>query len=659
MVNGTKLEWALWAVAHTPFHVFQLVENGKDPITSCYDATRDVERITALWTANPNANIGYAYFLSGHAVVDLDRKDPEKDGVETWRKLIAEHGETRTLTYATVNNGFHLVYHDPDGYLQTKQQVWPGIDTRANGGYGVGLGSVIDGKTYTVADDSPIAALPEWCKSGRKTKAERQEMRRSNGGVAEDTPLAIEAGREAIRIELAQKGEPRILDGSDGRCWELCAWLLDYGLADATILDMLKEYWQPAFDLDWYALKLRNAHAHRENAVGCDRPISMAEKYQMLATPGLQQHIEAVKAEQKAKRRKKYPFRTPAEAATAPPLTYWDENKCLPRMEGGCAVVAYGPMSSHKTGVVLKFCLDAVFHKDAKVLYLAPEGAYGINTARLPDAVRDRNHQLTDLDGRWYTFSHAPGLMDDAEVDELIAACREEGFEPDVITIDTLTRAAKGFDISAPATGVGLIVGMERLAEAFNASVIAITHPGKDGSKGSIGSSLVESLAYAIWHIEAEEAGDRQWDVNLHVKKMKDGPQDFHLAFVSKAEEGHAPVVSGGNRVDKSVTAKRRGKPLDMQKWGPLRSRVIERLKLVPEGEFIRAGILANDVEDARLADEGPGSRGKRVDNCERDLKKEAISPSGYLHDLIVTTENGSVVDQLEGLRWRLPPHLR
>src|SRR4051794_22760661 len=99
--------------------------------------------------------------------------------------------------------------------------------------------------------------------------------------------------------------------------------------------------------------------------------------------------------------------------------------------------------------------------------------------------------------GAWHTFSTTPGLMNDPEMKELIEACQEQEFKPDIVVIDTLTRAAKGYDISAPQTGIGLVTGMEVLADAFKAVVVAITHPGKDASRGSIGSSLVESLAYA------------------------------------------------------------------------------------------------------------------------------------------------------------------
>jgi hypothetical protein len=157
---------------------------------------------------------------------------------------------------------------------------------------------------------------------------------------------------------------------------------------------------------------------------------------------------------------------------------------------------------------------------------LACEGAHGIKTSRLPAACKQRGIGIEALDDLWRTFPASPGLMAPAEIDELIARCREEDFSPDIIVIDTLTRAIAGFDINAPATGAGLIIGMERLGAAFDAAVVAVTHPGKDTDKGAIGSSLIESLAFAIWRVDLDGEA-----VFAEVQKMKDGPAEFSVPF--------------------------------------------------------------------------------------------------------------------------------
>jgi len=263
--------------------------------------------------------------------------------------------------------------------------------------------------------------------------------------------------------------------------------------------------------------------------------------------PSATQEETATYADYLRQTRRKWNFTKPSDDADQPPLAYWDENRgalgkgMLPRVIGGCAVIVWGKKSSHKSGLLIKECLDAALMKGAKVLYLACEGAHGIRTARLPAACRQRRIGIEAIDDLWRTFPASPGLMNNAEIDELIARCREEGFEPDIIVVDTLTRAVAGFDINAPATGAGLILGMERFAAAFDATVVAVTHPGKDSDKGAIGSSLIESLAFSIWRVGLDGEA-----VFAEVQKMKDGPAEFTVPFkVTWLGKGGEQVQAG------------------------------------------------------------------------------------------------------------------
>jgi hypothetical protein len=144
----------------------------------------------------------------------------------------------------------------------------------------------------------------------------------------------------------------------------------------------------------------------------------------------------------------------------------------------------------------------------------------------VPAACRQRGKDIKMLDGCWHTFPKSPGLMNEKEIDDLIEACRAQDFLPDIIVIDTLTRSAGGADINSPTTGAGLLIGMERLAQAFDATVLAITHPGKDTDRGAIGSSLIESLAFGIWRVALD--GKTVW---AEVEKMKEGPFGFSVPF--------------------------------------------------------------------------------------------------------------------------------
>jgi hypothetical protein len=81
---------------------------------------------------------------------------------------------------------------------------------------------------------------------------------------------------------------------------------------------------------------------------------------------------------------------------------------------------------------------------------------------------------------------------------------------------------------------------MERIAAEFNATVLAITHPGKDASRGSIGSSLIESLAFAIWRVSLLDDNT----IRLWVDKMKDGPAEFAVLYRVERGANGVPVVA-------------------------------------------------------------------------------------------------------------------
>jgi hypothetical protein len=212
----------------------------------------------------------------------------------------------------------------------------------------------------------------------------------------------------------------------------------------------------------------------------------------------------------------------------------------LPKVPGdGCAVVVVGKKQAHKTGVLLHDCLTAVREKGAKVLYLAAEGGHGIKTRRLPAYCKRQGVSLADLRGKWWTFSSSPNLLDEVELEAFLEHCAENDCKPDIVVIDTLTRATGDADICSPSVGSNIVTAMERMAQGFGgATVIGVTHPPKN-AKGdaAIGSVQLENLAYAVLRVKREEDGV----VQLTVHAMKDGPADHVISF---------QVEGGGDETD-------------------------------------------------------------------------------------------------------------
>jgi hypothetical protein len=139
--------------------VFPLVPNGKKPLPGshgCLDATLDRSRIEAWWWQHPEANVGIATGRrAGLLVVDIDpRHNPR------WLDALRELDLPRTLTVRTWSGGWHLYYQLTGDGPGSGTELLPGIDWRCNGGYMVAAGSVVEGSTYTIARQLPLAPVP-------------------------------------------------------------------------------------------------------------------------------------------------------------------------------------------------------------------------------------------------------------------------------------------------------------------------------------------------------------------------------------------------------------------------------------------------------------------------------------------------------------------
>jgi hypothetical protein len=153
------MEYAL-SYANQGYTVFPLQPNGKQPLTDhgFKDASRDPETIRQWWTKWPDANVGIVTGkVSGVVVLDVDRKHGV-DGVVS----MAELEIPKTLTIRTPSGGFHLFFKAPSGTIVPRRiGVKPGLDILGEGGYVVAAGSWVNGSSYEIARNLPIAECPE------------------------------------------------------------------------------------------------------------------------------------------------------------------------------------------------------------------------------------------------------------------------------------------------------------------------------------------------------------------------------------------------------------------------------------------------------------------------------------------------------------------
>jgi hypothetical protein len=206
------------ALAERGFAVFPLRRNAKTPaVRKDWEGTATdlPRRIRELWR-DPMMNIGIACGPSDLLVIDLDTPKgddlAQQTGEETLRRLAAGRELPRTLTVTTPSGGRHLYFRPPDWLTlrNTAGRLGPLIDTRGTGGYVVGPGSTIDGKSYLITDDAPIAALPSWLlgELERPTAPAASAAPAANSSTTATAPTATTATVNPTRANPAWETPP-------------------------------------------------------------------------------------------------------------------------------------------------------------------------------------------------------------------------------------------------------------------------------------------------------------------------------------------------------------------------------------------------------------------------------------------------------------------
>lgn len=240
--------WALY-LAEMGWHVFPVAVGAKKPpVIRQWEtrATTDTDRIARCWGSDAY-NIGIATGPSRLVVVDLDTAKPETDGVDGADALtafMADRGVQLpdTYTVGTPSGGLHRYYTAPKGVhlRNTHGDIAERVDTRAEGGYVVGPGSLVARGGYELVDDRDPAQLPAWLVQACLERPNRTPVSPTHIQPGRVTAYASAAIRgETTRVRNAESGaHNEVLSRAGYRLGQLVGGrLLGYDVARQALLE--------------------------------------------------------------------------------------------------------------------------------------------------------------------------------------------------------------------------------------------------------------------------------------------------------------------------------------------------------------------------------------------------------------------------------------
>ena len=205
----------------------------------------------------------------------------------------------------------------------------------------------------------------------------------------------------------------------------------------------------------------------------------------------------------------------------------WRIKRLLPRVG---VFVFYGPTELFKSfGVMDIFAaIDAgedwadLKTERCPVVYIQAE-APGSFAKRVAGLQKAKNKQVSD---NFLVITVAPNLgTSKGDLPELIAAIEATGVKPGTIAIDTMSASLGGGEENSTGTQLFLANARE-LSNRFEAAVVAIHHPPRDGANPR-GHSSLEGNADGI--VRFERADDGGLATTLFVEKLKDEEHNFSL----------------------------------------------------------------------------------------------------------------------------------
>jgi hypothetical protein len=231
MDKSTKRNKEAQKLAEMGLRIFRLKPNSKLPLNTGWQ--NEAAPDPSPWAWDGNYNIG-VLCGGGLLVIDIDMKNGV-DGEASWKTLdIQESG----LQVRTPSGGRHIYYSLPGGVRlsNSASKIGKGVDVRAEGGYVVGPGSMIDGVMYkAIAGEGRemMVAPEELIALCGKTKTRADNYDIPVGELDTDENIA-QARAYLRRAPVSVQGA-----GGDNTAIIVALRLRDLGISEAMCLELM------------------------------------------------------------------------------------------------------------------------------------------------------------------------------------------------------------------------------------------------------------------------------------------------------------------------------------------------------------------------------------------------------------------------------------
>lgn len=265
-------------LAERGFHVFPCEPGGKIPLIKNFpsQASRDPEQIKK-WFVGTTRNVGISTSRFGDnealVVVDVDKKNGKDGEVGVLALEMQGYELPLSLEQTTPSGGRHILYRVDRPLKQGTNVLGDGIDIRSRGGYIIGPGSTVDGRTYAAVNtNAPLAQAPQWLEM-RLGRA--KEKTTAQGKIV--LP-GVDAHRARERALAYLETAPVSVEGNGGDsvAYKVAAAVKDKGCTQEETLDLLLDHWNegcsPPWSVDALAEKVAHAYRYGQKPQGAEAP---------------------------------------------------------------------------------------------------------------------------------------------------------------------------------------------------------------------------------------------------------------------------------------------------------------------------------------------------------------------------------------------------